>query len=124
MSGGGQKHASVIGKAMRLKTPCNNCPFLKKGAIELRPGRLDGIVDDLLRDDMSTFQCHKTVHHKNGGEWDEEGVYRPSGNEAMCAGAAAFLMKRGRPTVGMRLGLVTGAVEVSAWDKAKALVID
>lgn len=30
---------------LRLKKPCENCPFLVKGAIELAPGRLDGIIE-------------------------------------------------------------------------------
>ena len=90
----------------RLKKPCNNCPFLKKGAIALEPGRLQGIIDQLLTDDHATFQCHKTVHAETGGDWDAEGQYHPSGHEAMCAGAASYLLKRGRPTVGMRLAIV------------------
>lgn len=45
----------------RLKRPCSNCPFLKEGAIELAPGRLHGIIEQLTSDDHSTFPCHKTV---------------------------------------------------------------
>lgn len=92
-----------------LKAPCSNCPFKIKGAIELEPGRLAGIIEHLLTDDQSTFQCHKTVHSHLGGEWDDEGAYQPSGNEAMCAGAMIYLGKMGRPTVPMRLGMVYGA---------------
>lgn len=108
----------------RLKRPCANCPFLKVGAIELQPGRLDGIVSDLLESDQGTFQCHKTVHCARGGEWDGEDNYQPSGHEAMCAGAAALLMKRGRPTVSMRFAFVTGAASPSDWDAVQPLVID
>jgi len=35
----------------KLRRPCANCPFLKQGAIELAPGRLDGIVETLVSDD-------------------------------------------------------------------------
>ncbi len=108
--------ANPFAHHLRLKWPCSNCPFRLKGAIDLEPGRLDGIVEDLIKDDMSTFQCHKIVHSTKGGEWDEDGKYVPSGEEAMCAGAAALLMKRGRPTVGMRIAFVTGAATPDQWD--------
>lgn len=77
---------------LRLKRPFANCPFLKKGAIELAPGRLEGITRDLVEDDHTPFQCHKTVHSARGGKLDEDGSYTASGHEAMCAGAAAYLM--------------------------------
>ncbi|HBX5175140.1 TPA: hypothetical protein MH391_21585 [Klebsiella pneumoniae] len=32
---------------LRLKKPCANCPFKKEGAIELAPGRLEGIINDI-----------------------------------------------------------------------------
>lgn len=93
----------------RLRKMCANCPFRRDGhAIPLNPGRLEGIVDDLLQDDMSTFQCHKTVHCDKGGEWDEDYKYLPSGHEAMCAGAMGYLYKAGRPTVAMRMALALG----------------
>lgn len=92
-----------IKRLFRLRKPCSNCPFLKDGAIPLNPGRLEGIIDELLADDTSTFQCHKTVYSRSGGDWDDDGGYRPSGAEAMCAGAAAYLLKVGRPSVSMRL---------------------
>lgn len=93
----------------RLKKPCANCPFKAKGAIDLEPGRLAGIVEQLRQDDWSTFSCHKSVHNpKTGGTWDDEGVYTPSGKEAMCAGAMLFLEQIGRPSVGMRIGQLMG----------------
>ena len=92
----------------RVQKPCNNCPFRKEGAIDLDSGRLKGIIDGLHEDDHSSFPCHKIVHSNKGGEWNEEGQYLPSGNEAMCAGASAFLMKAGRPSVRMRIAFVTG----------------
>lgn len=92
----------------RLKRPCANCPFRKVGAIELRPGRLQGIIDKLVTDDWSHFQCHDTVHGTLGGTWSAQGRYRASGQEAMCAGAAIYLEKARQPTVGMRLGRALG----------------
>ena len=73
----------------RLKKPCANCPFLKEGAIPLSRGRLEGIISTLIEDDHSTFQCHKTVHSKRGGNWD--------------VGADGKLTHRG---CGQKLGLV------------------
>ncbi|HHN0562647.1 TPA: hypothetical protein ACRN02_005779 [Pseudomonas aeruginosa] len=109
---------------LRLKRPCANCPFLKQDAIELAPGRLDGIITGLLEDDHSTFPCHKTVHSARGGEWDDNGNYTPSGYESMCAGAAAYLMKHKRPTVGMRIGFAMGVASPADWDDAQALTIE
>ncbi|WP_244137517.1 hypothetical protein [Burkholderia pyrrocinia] len=61
----------------KLRRPCENCPFRKEGAIKLARGRLDGIVEHLIRDDHSTFQCHKTVHNTpTGGEWDDNAKKR------------------------------------------------
>nr|WP_206770516.1 hypothetical protein [Pseudomonas mohnii] len=107
-----------------MKKPCANCPFLKEGAIPLSRGRLEGIISTLIEDDHSTFQCHKTVHSKRGGNWDDEGNYEPSGHESMCAGAAAYLMKKGRPTVGMRFAFATGDASPNDWDSAREVVID
>lgn len=109
---------------LRLKAPCGNCPFRIDGAIALAPGRLEGIIRALLEDDHSTFQCHKTVHSPCGGEWDDAGNYTPSGDEAMCAGAATFLMKRGRPTVAMRIAFVSGVARPDQWDDVAPHVID
>lgn len=108
----------------RLKKPCENCPFLKEGAIDLRPGRLEGIITHIESDDSTTFMCHKTVHSSKGGAWSEDGDYQPSGHESMCAGAAAYLLKLRRPTVGMRLAFISGEVSPGQWDEAKALIID
>lgn len=111
------------GHYVRLKRPCSNCPFLKQGGIELHPGRLEGIISGLLKDDHSTFPCHKTVHSSRGGKWNDEGEYKASGHEAMCAGAAAYLMKHKRPTVEMRLAFAWGLATPNDWDEAQELTI-
>lgn len=102
----------AIDSAFKLKRPCSNCPFLKEGAIDLRPGRLEGIIHGLVSDDTTTFHCHKTVHGKQGGQWIEhdngESTYVPSNKESMCAGAMAYLEKVGRPNIIMRIGQMTG----------------
>lgn len=117
------KKDSIEG-VFRLKKPCSNCPFRRKGAIPLAEVRLKDIVDHLMANDSSSFHCHKTVHSSTGGEFDDDGEYHPSGAEAMCAGAASFLMKQGRPTIGMRLAFMTKTIPVSHWDEAKGMIID
>jgi hypothetical protein len=91
------------------KRPCSNCPFrADAGGIELRPGRLEGIVADLLRDDQQTFVCHKTL-----------------GNQRMtCAGAVAVMAKLGRLPVIARLGLVHGIIDKADIEASKQLVIE
>jgi hypothetical protein len=111
-------------KFFALKRPCANCPFLKQGAIELAPGRIEGIIAHLLEDDWNTFPCHKTVHGKNGGEWDDEGEYQSSGKESMCSGAMALLHKVGQPTVPMRLGIVMGKLKVDDLEAVAPLIIE
>lgn len=107
-----------------LKMPCGNCPFRREGAIPLQEGRLQQIASDLLDDDHRTFWCHKSVHTDSGGDWDDDGDYRASGQEKMCAGAAAFLMKQGRPTISMRLALITRAIPRDYWAAAEDITID
>jgi hypothetical protein len=108
-----------------LKKPCADCPFRKEGAIFLSPGRLEGIIEQLVNDDWTTFHCHKTVHNtRTGGDWSEEGEYTCSGQESMCAGAAIYLEKLGCPTVAMRLGHMTGAYNPELLKPAFYDVID
>lgn len=111
-------------KAFKVKKPCANCPFRNDDqAIDLMPGRLEDIVKSLVADDWSTFQCHKTVHSSDGGAFDEQGRYEPSGNESMCAGAAAYLFKIGRPNIGMRLALMQGDFTVEQLENLSDQVI-
>jgi hypothetical protein len=111
-------------EAFRLKQPCGNCPFRKKGAISLRPCRLNGIIKYLVSNDHSTFPCHKTTRGPEGGAEDDEGQYVPSGHEAICAGSIAYLMKIGREPLALRLAFRLGYLDESEWDKVKELVID
>jgi hypothetical protein len=116
---------SVMERHFALKAPCENCPFRVQGAIELEPGRLEGIIKGLVEDDQSTFHCHKTVHsNATGGDWDDYGNYVASGKEAMCAGAMMYLEKLGRPTVGMRIGRILGSYDPSKLEKHHDHVID
>lgn len=78
---------------------CPNCPFRKKGAIDLRPGRVEGIVEDLAKNDYHTFPCHKTTH----GQAEEESA---------CMGAIAYvLVRRNRLSVLARIALRVGLLK-------------
>ncbi len=100
--------------AFALKKPCGNCPFLKDGAIELAPGRLQSIAKGLLDDDHSNFHCHKTVYNERTGgsmmENDEgETKYQCSHKESFCAGAMILMEKMGHTSILMRVGRLMGA---------------
>ena len=89
------------------KRPCSNCPFrCDDDAIELRPGRLEGIIAGLLRDDMQTF--HKTLDTQH----------------MTCAGAVAVMAKLGRLPLIARLGLVHEVISVADIEASKQLVIE
>ncbi len=107
----------------RLKRPCKNCPFRREGGVPLSPGRMEGIINGLLADDMSTFPCHKTLDYANSERWDEDGGYTSTGREAMCAGAAALLWQRGMPNVAMRLGILTGTLNIADLEEIQAEII-
>ena len=113
-----------------MSKPCANCPFLKEGAIDLRPGRLEGIVNNLLTDDYSLFHCHKTVHHNvKGGEWSTDPdtgreVYRPSGKESACVGSLIFALKAGRTPVALRFALMIGDAQYGTLMAQSAAIID
>lgn len=109
---------------LAMKMPCENCPFRREGSINLRSGRLESIIDDLVSNDHKNFYCHKSVHGKNGGQWDDEQNYTESGNELFCAGAAAYLMKIDRPSIAMRYAFVTGLVSPVRYKDLADQVID
>lgn len=97
----------------------------------LRPGRLEGIVSDLLAHDKTTFTCHNTLATSDGDDTDFEDDgekksvaidYR--NGEKMCAGAATYLMKVGRPSLGMRYAMHSGSIPFDHWKKAEDSVID
>lgn len=115
----------------RLKTPCSKCPFRKNSSIDLRPGRLEGIVEDLLGNDRSTFTCHNTLSNSRESDRDEDcedgdegGEIDYRNGEKMCAGAAAYLMKVKRPSVGMRYAMHSGSISFDHWENAVDTVID
>ena len=91
------------------KRPCANCPFRSDGAgVELEPGRVEGIVSDLLADDQQTFVCHKTLDTQR----------------MTCAGAVAVMAKLGRLPVIARLGLVHEVITKADIEASKQLVIE
>lgn len=126
-----EKETDPFASFFQMRKPCANCPFRKEGSIELRPGRLKGIVGDLLANDKRTFTCHKTLSSQsiddieNADEECDQAARRPYYEaEKMCAGAAAYLLKSQRPSVGMRYALITGSIPKDHWDDALSMVID
>lgn len=85
-----------------MARPCADCPFRRVGAIDLRPGRVEQIVRDLLADDWSSFVCHETLHKKR----------------KQCAGSMVVLLKADRPSVVMRLAASQGMLD---FDKLREL---
>lgn len=74
----------------------------------LRPGRLEGIVQDLLDDDTETFVCHKTL----------------TTGRMTCAGAVAVMSKLGRLPVIARLGLAMEVITADDIRTSASMVID
>lgn len=116
-------------RVTRLRVPCGDCPWRRDGAIELMPGRLQGIAQGLLARDDSAFFCHKLLSGDRLDEACDEEEKKPSGyvsgdKDAMCAGAIAFQLKADRPPVMLRVAFALGASKPSDWDEAKAMVVD
>lgn len=115
---------NLLHNMFRLKKPCANCPFRVVGAIELRPGRVEGIIRDLIADDYSTFFCHKTAKGSFEDAGEEEEKYSANGGEAMCAGAAIYLEKADRPNVAMRIAQLFGLYDPERSKAQSGAVID
>lgn len=77
-----------------VTSPCGNCPFRTDTPISLRPGRMAGILNDVLRRDK-TFACHKTTH----------GAKRAT---SACAGSLICHEKSGKPNWLIRMAHMLG----------------
>lgn len=95
--------------SFNMKQPCANCPFRKEGAIELMPGCLEDIVEDLARDDYSIFICHKTLDAKE---------------TAACMGALAYQWHYGKLPVVARLGIMGGQLSIADINAALGEIVD
>lgn len=42
----------------------------------------------------------------------------------MCAGAATYLIKMQRPSVGMRYAILSGSIHIDHWADAEVMIID
>ncbi len=79
-----------------MPASCSNCPFIP-GGIELRPGRLEDIHEQIRRGE--TFCCHKSIDYSLLDEHaDEEGrlpehVVDPG--RRGCAGARVWARQNG-----------------------------
>ena len=106
----------------RMKRPCSDCPFLKKGGIYLERGRIESIKSELMSNDERPFMCHKTTYATGGVDNEETGQYQPSGKESYCAGAMAFLHANNRANVAMRLGSALGMLDLNDLDVCVPLI--
>lgn len=93
-----------------LKRPCENCPFLKEGAIDLMPGRIEGIMADIAADDNIHFPCHKTSHQRR----------EPSA----CIGATVWQRKQACLSVGARVALAVDILTIEQLDNLAVEVLD
>lgn len=77
-----------------LTTPCGNCPFLRRGGIRLRAGRVREIAEPCLTHggEGAIFPCHLTA-----------GQGRPRSGWSMCAGSLLFSMNHGVDTQAMQI---------------------
>lgn len=91
---------------MRLKAPCDACPFRKDIPPYLTRARVGQIERELTTTD-ATFPCHKTV---------PELTRRPTDEEAVCAGATALLEKLDTRPLYWRLAVATGLYEPNSID--------
>jgi hypothetical protein len=107
------KHRKPDPGPCSMTKPCNNCPFLREGYIELNPGRVRGIVKHLLESDMHGFPCHKTT--TAGGASGKK--------EKQCAGAMIYLLKAKRPNVLMRVCMSFRSLNVERLMRAAELVV-
>jgi hypothetical protein len=71
---------------------CDTCIFRPGNLMELKPGRVRGMVAESIRND-SFIPCHKTL----------------DGDRAVCRG---FYDAYGDRTLGCRFGAVVGVIEV------------
>lgn len=111
-------------KQFAVKTPCANCPFRNDSkAIELQPGRREGIIERLLSGEDETFPCHATVYRPDSRNHDEEGNYRPV-DVSVCSGAAALARKFGRDTTMVQLATRLGFIPYDHYDEALAKTIE
>jgi hypothetical protein len=112
-----------IDTAFKVKKPCADCPFRKVGAIDLRPGRLEGIIKFLLEDDHHLFPCHKTVE-RTSDDIEVDGVCETNGEASACAGALSYLVKLGRIPVPMRVMHSLQLINIDDWDALGDLTIE
>lgn len=111
-------------KQFSLRKPCANCPFRNDNAsIQLQPGRREEIIENLLSGEHQTFSCHKTVHRKDGRNYDEDGNYTPV-DVAHCPGAIAVARKFGRDTVLVQVATRLGEIAQDHYDDAMACTIE
>lgn len=115
---------NLLAAHFRLKLPCVECPLRKSQQNRLTPGEREKLISALMANDFSTRQCQRLDRFNRHAPSYRRGHYFSSDAEAMCAGAAALLVKRKSPTLGMRVAIATEVIPPDHWEAAKPLVID
>jgi len=93
----------------RCLTYCKTCPFPSDGKnLFLEEGRVDNIKEELLKDDMSSFTCHKTVYNFKNKEELETVENKTIQSRKMCYGAYKYLQEQNRPNIMMRIAQLRG----------------
>ncbi len=98
-----------------MTSPCDNCPFRRKGFIPLKSTRADQIAQLMLITAGGAggeFPCHKTTVDCE----DEDGFsdLRETKDSLHCAGALIFAEKQGSATQMMRIAERLGMYDAKA----------
>ena len=92
-------------QAFTMKTPCDNCPFLKEGGIRVSKTRARNIVGE-----STHFPCHKTIDYNGGEDEDGNNVANNTAHTKTCAGYMILLFRIGKPNqilqIASRIGLL------------------
>lgn len=95
-----------------VTTPCNNCPFRRKGGVRLRQERVEEIAEGMLDRRGRMLVCHKTTVDVENEDGEGERTETPE--SSYCAGALIFAEKNRNATQLMRI-----AERLGMYDRTK-----
>jgi hypothetical protein len=103
-----------------MRTPCDNCPFRRKGGIRVHPERAREIAEMMLDEGAGgMFPCHKSVDYDRAEIDDEGDGYRVGrSGEVHCAGALVFAERQGFQTQAMQIAERLGMYDPDGLDAA------
>lgn len=118
-----EQEPDFLAHFFRLKKPCADCPFIRDNE-HISTEQLEAFVKNILEHEFLTRMCIETTDSSAWETIEGKRTYHPTGQEAMCAGAAAFLIKRNNPTLAMSVAFSTNIIPLDYWDEIKPDVID